>query len=177
MDSFILADESGDQHLLNLHSPEEDTPIMPEEQTAPTPPPVAPPPYYRCDDCGRHHLEDDLLEVRDVFERVAPGEPMPAGECPYCRALCHASPAAIVRYAVFSYDPFEEQQCCDYVGAPDEWAAAKIVESAREDAHVAAVLTGKQLVALADGLADANTDLYQTGEALRRVLGLDEEES
>lgn len=50
---------------------------MPEEQ-------------FRCQNCGKLFSEDALVwPFKDVFLRVAPGEFMPAGECPECGALCH----------------------------------------------------------------------------------------
>src|SRR3990167_2422848 len=41
-----------------------------------------------CQNCGKAWNVDDLLPIRDIYERVAAGEPMPAGECPDCGALC-----------------------------------------------------------------------------------------
>jgi len=43
---------------------------------------------HRCQDCGRLWDEADLKELKDVFQRVLPGEPMPSGECPSCGAAC-----------------------------------------------------------------------------------------
>ena len=45
-----------------------------------------------CGNCGAVHDVDDLNPISDLFQRVAPGEEMPAGECPEedcCGALCH----------------------------------------------------------------------------------------
>jgi hypothetical protein len=46
-----------------------------------------------CQHCGWTGTEDDmprqLAEVPDLLERVAPGEIVPAGECPECGCLCH----------------------------------------------------------------------------------------
>ena len=44
---------------------------------------------HRCQDCGGVWPEVDLLPIRHLEERVAPGEPVPSGECPLCGALCH----------------------------------------------------------------------------------------
>lgn len=43
---------------------------------------------YECQNCGIRLDEDELNPVKDISERVAPGEPIPAGECPDCGALC-----------------------------------------------------------------------------------------
>ena len=42
-----------------------------------------------CDNCGWKGDSADLGEYRDVHERVAPGEIMPAGECPECQCSAH----------------------------------------------------------------------------------------
>lgn len=44
---------------------------------------------YLCPNCESEWELDDLKEIQDIFERVSPGEIMPAGECPECGALCH----------------------------------------------------------------------------------------
>lgn len=44
---------------------------------------------HECQNCGKTWAEDQLREVKDLFERVAPGEEMPSGECPECGAVCH----------------------------------------------------------------------------------------
>jgi hypothetical protein len=45
--------------------------------------------YYYCQNCD-FATEDggDLLPIQDLHMRVEPGEPIPAGECPECGALC-----------------------------------------------------------------------------------------
>jgi hypothetical protein len=43
---------------------------------------------HRCQNCGAIHKTNKLNEVKHLTERVAPGEPMPSGECPKCGALC-----------------------------------------------------------------------------------------
>lgn len=45
---------------------------------------------FVCQDCTSHWQQQVLRPIQDIFERVMPGEPMPAGECPSCGALCHA---------------------------------------------------------------------------------------
>jgi len=44
---------------------------------------------HECGNCGKVHPAKDLMEIKDLFERVFPGEVMPSGECPACGALCH----------------------------------------------------------------------------------------
>lgn len=45
----------------------------------------------KCADCGLVWGLADVDEIRDLYDRVAPGEPMPAGQCKKCGALCHPS--------------------------------------------------------------------------------------
>lgn len=47
---------------------------------------------YECNNCGLlyNHIEElKPLDIYSLIERVAPGEPFPAGECPTCGAFCH----------------------------------------------------------------------------------------
>ncbi|QIG58818.1 hypothetical protein SEA_DATBOI_154 [Gordonia phage DatBoi] len=45
---------------------------------------------YECEDClARFASVDNLELIDDVFQRVAPGDPMPYGQCPDCGALVH----------------------------------------------------------------------------------------
>ncbi len=44
---------------------------------------------HECQNCGWRGAEERLEPIEDIFQRVDPGEPMPAGECPECGALCH----------------------------------------------------------------------------------------
>lgn len=48
-------------------------------------------PRYECGNCGKQFRDELLLDwpIPDLERRVAPGEPMPAGECPECQALVH----------------------------------------------------------------------------------------
>lgn len=43
----------------------------------------------KCQNCRTLTPTEELFEPDRLWERVAPGEPMPSGECPECRALCH----------------------------------------------------------------------------------------
>lgn len=45
---------------------------------------------YECQNCGHQFWDDQQLdEIQDLTQRVMPGEPMPAGQCPDpdCKAL------------------------------------------------------------------------------------------
>jgi hypothetical protein len=43
---------------------------------------------YECQNCSEQWTESELLDIKDFDQRVAPGEPTPAGECPDCGCLC-----------------------------------------------------------------------------------------
>lgn len=44
--------------------------------------------HSACQNCEWRGPDTDLREVKDLTQRVDPGEPMPSGECPECGALC-----------------------------------------------------------------------------------------
>lgn len=46
---------------------------------------------HQCNNCGQYFDEHELHPIRDLMQRVSPGEMMPSGECPNhdCGALCH----------------------------------------------------------------------------------------
>ena len=44
---------------------------------------------FRCQNCQQLWTADQLKDVQDYHERVEPGEPEPAGECPACGCVCH----------------------------------------------------------------------------------------
>jgi hypothetical protein len=44
---------------------------------------------HACQNCDWTGEASTLNIIKDVFQRVAPGEFMPSGECPKCGALCH----------------------------------------------------------------------------------------
>lgn len=50
---------------------------------------MAPADRHACDNCEKVWPLDQLNEVKDFHQRVAPGEPCPSGECPDCGAVCH----------------------------------------------------------------------------------------
>ncbi len=49
---------------------------------------------FECGNCGKVWDAEELTrvfpDIPDLAERIAPGEPVPAGECPDCGALVHA---------------------------------------------------------------------------------------
>lgn len=45
-------------------------------------------PMSACQDCNWRGPDTELREIKDLYQRVDPGEPMPSGECPECGALC-----------------------------------------------------------------------------------------
>lgn len=44
--------------------------------------------YSACQNCDWRGPTVDTREIKDLHQRVDPGEPMPSGECPECGALC-----------------------------------------------------------------------------------------
>jgi hypothetical protein len=50
-----------------------------------------------CQNCSMVVADEDLKEIRHLSERVAPGEPMPSGECPYCGAVAHPTDKEVSR--------------------------------------------------------------------------------
>lgn len=47
---------------------------------------------HRCQNCGKRWNTSELHEIKHLWERVDPGEPMPSGQCPECGALCRPDP-------------------------------------------------------------------------------------
>lgn len=43
---------------------------------------------HRCDNCLRVFTDSQLKPIKDLAERVSPGETVPYGKCPDCGALC-----------------------------------------------------------------------------------------
>jgi len=50
-----------------------------------------------CQNCGIVVADKDLQEVKHLYERVAPDEEMPSGECPECGAVCHPTEQPITK--------------------------------------------------------------------------------
>jgi hypothetical protein len=46
-------------------------------------------PKAQCGNCEKTWDEGDLHDIVDFSLRTAPGEEIPAGQCPDCQALCH----------------------------------------------------------------------------------------
>jgi hypothetical protein len=47
---------------------------------------------HRCLNCGKRWRDDQVFpfaKIPNFFDRVAPGETVPSGECPECHALTH----------------------------------------------------------------------------------------
>ena len=46
---------------------------------------------FECQNCRTFMARQDMnpLPEKGILERVGPGEPMPHGECPVCRAVVH----------------------------------------------------------------------------------------
>ena len=42
-----------------------------------------------CENCDMVLAEEKTAPIKDLWERVDANEPMPAGECPECGAVCH----------------------------------------------------------------------------------------
>jgi hypothetical protein len=47
------------------------------------------PPLHQCGNCARAFLVEQLEPIKDIAERLAPGDTVPSGECPSCHALCY----------------------------------------------------------------------------------------
>jgi hypothetical protein len=46
---------------------------------------------YACGNCAFETPDPDILvPAKDLYQRVSPGESLPAGECPECGCLVHA---------------------------------------------------------------------------------------
>lgn len=64
-------------------------------------------PKFECQNCGKTYRDTvPLVPVIDIHERVAVGEPMPAGECPACGALVHPieTAASVKDWQIPKYD-------------------------------------------------------------------------
>lgn len=46
---------------------------------------------HRCANCDKEWTNKDLKDPKDLFQRLAPGDMMPSGECPECGSFCFPS--------------------------------------------------------------------------------------
>lgn len=46
-----------------------------------------------CNNCNWIGLPDNTKPIKDLEQRILPGEEVPVGECPRCEALCHLIPS------------------------------------------------------------------------------------
>lgn len=44
---------------------------------------------YECANCAERWDLGELADVRDLTERLAPGDEVPMGECPSCGCFCY----------------------------------------------------------------------------------------
>ncbi len=45
---------------------------------------------HQCQNCDSVWDDDEIHDIRDLTQRVSPGEPYPSGQCPDCGSLCQA---------------------------------------------------------------------------------------
>lgn len=86
-----------------------------------------------CQNCRWRGSADDCGPVKGIWERVAPGEPMPWGECPACGSLCHA--AKPINWLVEGRGQNGETLIADTVVAMTEEDAKRQVHEARKRAN------------------------------------------
>lgn len=60
------------------------------------------------------------------------------------------------QYAVFSYDPDEQQHFCDYLRAPDPGRAAEMILDSRPEVQGAAAYSADELREIATSLDSVN---------------------
>ena len=65
--------------------------------------------YSVCDNCGWEGGEDKLAAkwplIPDLFQRVEPGQEIPAGECPKCGALTYRDDYRAYTRTFYNVDP------------------------------------------------------------------------
>lgn len=65
----------------------------------------------QCQNCAEVWPDDELDPIKDLHQRVAPGEPMPTGECPNCGCLCQPideEPSDAQLQAMQDHVPYEQ---------------------------------------------------------------------
>jgi len=108
-------------------------------------------PRYRCQNCDRVFGVAKLRpldEVADLAQRIAPGEPVPAGECKYCGALAH------------------EEAKGEWMSPATRQALREVAEATRGHERFVAEAAG-----VYEGLADVAEGLAISATKLETVLG------
>ncbi|QPC87114.1 hypothetical protein GA830_10445 [Mesorhizobium sp. NBSH29] len=91
----------------------------------------------RCADCGRVTHFSDLAAIKDMEQRIDPGEIVPAGECPECGALAYVDDTG-PNYMMLSALHLAEQFMAGFEGDPmqegidDQLAAIRAVLAGRK---------------------------------------------
>ena len=57
-------------------------------------------PEVKCDNCNWTGLADQTRPTRDLWKRMDPGGPVPAGECPVCGCFAYQAPTCTARMEV-----------------------------------------------------------------------------
>ncbi len=113
---------------------------------------------HQCDNCGQYFDEDQLDPIRDLMQRVSPGELMPSGECPNpdCGALCHPESIGLEKTLTILFERLDEghQQPTELFltpSTPDTHTTARLIcqalrwvdytRNAREDQDAAQAVT------------------------------------
>lgn len=81
-----------------------------------------------CENCGWEGLEEETLSIdsHSLLDRLAPGCPVPRGECPsledendpesQCRSFCYYVESNVISGADLSGLPFADDECEDCLG-------------------------------------------------------------
>lgn len=68
-----------------------------------------------CPNCAWRGTEDDMKrvypDIPDLAARMAPGEPVPIGECPECGALCHPVDPPAVNFTLHLRNTISRMVC------------------------------------------------------------------
>lgn len=62
-----------------------------------------------CQNCVWTGSQVDCKPIENLTQRVAVGEPMPAGQCPKCGALCHPLVSNLGEESVVDWKPVVEE--------------------------------------------------------------------
>lgn len=126
-----------------------------------------------CQGCGAKVKDEDLGEVRRLTERVSPGDVMPSGECPHCKAVCHPIPQEKRPARVGAWKTSDDQLFSNSVVAyqheADIFLKARVTEFA--DRHGFSPMTSSDL---ADILLEGIPELVAIFQEYERVREGDE---